>query len=305
MSAKDNKRLGRKLNDIMPAKGLDKILPKNSKENDAPQAAAGTPLMLDVNLIDQNPDQPRQLFDDKELESLARSIKSKGIIEPLVVTKKEDGRYELVAGERRLRAAQSINLIQVPVIIREISDDPSDRLVLALLENLCRQDLNAIEEAESFSRLEKDFGKTHQEIALMTGRERPTITNSVRLLKLPDFVQDDIKYARLTAGHGRAILGLSDHSLFHQLRTEIITKSLTVRQTELLVKKLNRKPGRKSESYGDEAFLESVEKSLTEKLGGLKVKIKHSGKNKKLEIFYQNNDELEWFIKHVGAKIPS
>lgn len=301
MNMKDKKRrLGRGLEDLVPPMGLDKLLPSTKSEDNV--SASGTPLMIDIALIDPNPDQPRRLFSEKELSSLSQSIKAKGIIEPLVVSRKEDGRYEIIAGERRLKAAALAELTQVPVITKELSEDPSDRLILALLENLCREDLNSIEEAESFHRLEKDFGHTHQEIATMSGRERPTITNSVRLLKLPEYIQDDIRFGRLSAGHGRAMLSLSDQSLFHGLRSEIITKSLTVRQTELLAKKLNRKPEIKPLNSGDEAYFEALAKSFSNQLGGLKVKINHSAKTRKLEIYYSSNEELEWLMKKVGTE---
>ena len=296
-------RLVRGINDIASLSGLDKILPKNKSEEEGKNLEAGLPLMIAPAQIDPNPDQPRRDFNEKELESLARSIKAKGIIEPLVVTLKDDGRYELIAGERRLKAAKSISLKEVPVIIRSSDDDPSDRLVLALLENLCREDVNPIEEAESISRLEKDFGKTHKEIATMSGRERPTITNSVRLLKLPDYIQDDIRFGRLSAGHGRAMLGLTDQALFQKIRTEVITKNMTVRQTEALVRKLNKKPGAKKDNLADEAYYESLAKSFTSQLGGLKVKINHTGKDKRLEIHFQNSEELEWLMNKMGVKV--
>lgn len=294
-------RLGRGLDALVAPKGLDKLLPADIAPETA-EAESGHPLMVSVTLLDHNPDQPRRHFSEKELVSLSQSIKAKGIIEPLVVTQKDDGRYEIIAGERRLRAAKIAELKEVPVIIREKDEDPADRLVLALLENLCREDLNPIEEAESFLRLEKEFGRTHQEIAVMTGRERPTITNSVRLLKLPDFVQDDIRYGRLSAGHGRALLALTDHSLYHQLRTEIMTKTLTVRQTEALVKKCNRLPGHKPEPAAqDAAYFEALAKSFSNKLGGLKIKINHSGRSRKMEIYYTSNEELEWLMKKIGV----
>lgn len=296
-------RLGRGLDALVTPKGLDKLLPADLATESA-EVESGHPLMVPVGLLDQNPDQPRRHFNEKELLSLSQSIKAKGIIEPLVVTKKDDGRYEIIAGERRLRAAKIVELKEVPVIIRKKNEDPADRLVLALLENLCREDLNPIEEAESFSRLEKEFGRTHQEIAVMTGRERPTITNSVRLLKLPDFVRDDIRYGRLSAGHGRALLALTDPSLYHQLRTEIMTKGLTVRQTEALVKKCNHLPGRKPGPVTqDAAYFEALAKSFSNKLGGLKIKISHTGRNKKMEIYYTNNEELEWLMKKIGVDL--
>ncbi len=298
MSNTKKSRLGRGLDSLISPTGLDKLLAHPAAVE---SPTAGVPLLVPVDKLDRNPDQPRRHFNEKELASLSQSIKSKGIIEPLVVTPTENGRFEIIAGERRLKAAKIAELKEVPVIIKEKIEDPADRLVLALVENICREDLNPIEEAESFLRLEKEFGRTHQEIALMTGRERPTITNTVRLLKLPDFVQDDIRFGRLSAGHGRAMLGLSDHSLFHQLRTEIMTKSLTVRQVEALVKKLNRKPGASPDHLADRAYFETLAKSFTDKLGGLKVAIHHSGRTKKMEIFYNSNEELEWLMKKMGV----
>ena len=291
-------RLGRGLDALLAGEGLDKL-----NEEVKIEAESGQPLMLDVELLDQNPDQPRRDFNEKELQSLSQSIKAKGIIEPLIVSRKNDGRFELIAGERRLKAAKLANLDQVPVIIREKSEDPADRLILALLENICREDLNPIEEAESFLRLEKEFGKTHQEIAAMSGRERPTITNAVRLLKLPDFVRDDIRQGRLSAGHGRAMLALSNADLFHDLRSEIMTKKLSVRQTELLVKKLNRKPqpSKLGGQIGDQAYFEALSKAFSHKLGGLKVTIRHTASAKKLEIAYSSNEELEWLMNKLGV----
>ena len=291
-------RLGRGLDALLSGDGLDKL-----NEEVKIEAESGQPLMLDVELLDKNPDQPRRDFNEKELQSLSQSIKAKGIIEPLVVSRKEDGRFEIIAGERRLKAAKMAKVDQVPVIIRKNSEDPADRLILALLENICREDLNPIEEAESFLRLEKEFGKTHQEIAVMSGRERPTITNAVRLLKLPDFVQDDIRLGRLSAGHGRAMLALSNVDLFHQLRSEIMTRKLSVRQTELLVKKMNRKPqpSKLGGPSGDRAYFEALSKAFSHKLGGLKVTIRHSGSIKKLEIAYGSNEELEWLMNKLGV----
>jgi ParB family chromosome partitioning protein len=288
------------------ARGLDAILPPNSLADlnniEAPAGSAtGQAISVDIHLLDPNPDQPRQHFSEKEMASLSQSIKSRGIIIPLLVQKKENGRYEIIAGERRLRAAKMAELNEVPIIIKEKLDEPADRLLMALLENLCREDLNPIEEAESFQRLEKEFTKTHQEIAIISGRERPTVTNAIRLLKLPDFVQDDIRLKRLTPGHGRAMAGLKDPEMMQKLRTEIITKNLSVRQTEALVNRLNKKQVGKPENSTEDIYFEALSKSFSNELGGLKVKINHSGQNKKLEIFYSSNDELEQLMRKFGV----
>ena len=296
MSTQKKQRLGRGLDALLPIKDLADSL--NGTEQ---PSAAGQALWLDIDLLDPNPDQPRQTFSEKEMASLSQSIKSKGVIIPLVVRKKDDGRYEIIAGERRLRAAKMAELSEVPVIIKEKMEDPSDGLVFALLENLCREDLNPIEEAESFQRLEKEFDKTHQEIALMTGRERPTVTNAIRLLKLPDFIQDDIRFKRLTPGHGRAMAGLKDPEMMQRLRTEVLSKSLNVRQTESLVKRLNRAPFQQPQASTEDIYFEALSKSFSNELGGLKVTIHHSGQSKKLEIFYNNSNELEWLMQKFGV----
>ncbi len=297
--AEKKKHLGRGLDALLPTKDFARSLNSDEPERDR----LGQPLMVDINIIDPNPDQPRRNFSEKEMASLSQSIKTRGVIIPLVAQKKEEGRYEIIAGERRLRAAKMAELSEVPVIIKEKLEDPSDSLVLALLENLCREDLNPIEEAESFQRLEKDFGKTHQEIALMSGRERPTVTNAIRLLKLPEFVLDDIRFKRLTPGHGRAMAGLKEEDLMQRLRTEILAKNLNVRQTESLVKRLNRKPGAVPPPSTDDIYFEALAKSFSNELSGLKVRINHSGQNKKLEIFYSSADELEWLMKKMGVNV--
>ena len=295
MTTKKN-RLGRGIDDLVSPTGLDKLLSEDAEENNY---ESGKPLFIKLEEVDNNPDQPRKQFKESELKSLAQSIKTSGIIEPLIVTKKENGTFELVAGERRLRAAKIAGLQTVPIIIREIEDNPAEKLVLALVENICRENLNPIEEAESFSRLEKEFQKTHQEIANITGRERPTITNTVRLLKLPDFIQNDIIQERISAGHGRAMLGLTDHSLFQEVRTEVITKHLTVRQTEALVKNKNRMPDKKDKDLGDNVYYEALAKSFSDQLGGLKVKINNQGINSKIEIYYSNQTDLELLMEKI------
>ena len=298
MTTKKN-RLGRGLETLMEAsRGLDKILPL--EEN--PGEGRGQPLLVAIDLIDLNPDQPRRLFNEEELASLAQSIKENGLIQPVVASVTEEGRYELIAGERRLKAAQLINLEQIPVIIKKISKKP-ERLLLALVENLCRADLNPIEEAESFARLEKDFGQTHQEIASMVGRrERSSITNSVRLLKLPDFIKDDIRYGRMTAGHGRALLGLADPKLFSGLRGEILAKKLSVRQTEAIVRKLNKKRIGPKTPSDEKVYYDALAQGFSRQLRGLKVKINFTGQVNKLEVFYSSQEELEWLMTRFGVE---
>ena len=280
-------RLGRGLED----RGLDYFLPQAKPGAD--QTGAGRPLMVSLDLIDPNPDQPRAHFDDQETASLAQSIKSKGVVDPLMVSLSGGGRYELIDGERRFRAARLAGLEKVPVII--IENNPSERLLLALVHNLCRADLNPMEEAEGFARLEKVFGYTHQEVAEIMGRERSTVTNAVRLLRLPENIKDDIRYGRLTPGHGRALLAVSDHDLLKALREEILLKKLTVRQAENLIKRFirkNRKAHLPDSGPGDQAYYEELAAAFSHRLRGLKVKID----SRKVEIFYNNPEDLEWLI---------
>lgn len=286
-------------------KGLEALIPNvNDILNEGPTGGpAGQPLMARLDLLDPNPDQPRRDFKEQELSSLAQSIKAKGIVIPLMVNALPGGRFQIVAGERRFRAAKMAGLAELPVIVKPKPEDPSDSLVSALLENLCREDLNPIEEAESFNRLERDFGRTHQEIAMLTGRERPTVTNAIRLLRLPGFIQDDIRAQRLTPGHGRAMLGLKDEKMFDQLRAEVIAKKLNVRQTESLVRKFNRPPAAKPAPDGDDPYLLGLAMAFSQALDGLKVRITPAGRHKKLEIFYNNTDQLEGLMKLVGVPL--
>ena len=301
MTSKKN-RLGRGMEDIAAERGLDFLLPPAESRQD--RIEAGIPLLVDLKLIDRNPDQPRENFNEREMASLARSVKSMGVIDPLTVRYKENGRYELVDGERRLRAALMVNLEKVPVFIREKSEDPAESISLALVHNLCREDLNPIEEAEAFSRLEKEFSHTHQEIAEMVGRERSTVTNSVRLLKLPEYIKDDIRYGRLTQGHGRALLALADQEILKELREDIIIKKMPVRQVENIIKRLNKKnkSNLAKTPAGDQAYYEALGTALSRQLQGLKVKIAYKGRTGKLEIFYSLQEELEWLMNRLGVE---
>jgi len=302
MKTKEN-RLGRGMEDISIGRGLDFLLPKGAETGSKQDSEAGRPLLADINLIDRNPDQPRFNFDEQELASLAQSIKSIGIIDPLTVRPKADGRYELIDGERRLRAARLVNLEYVPVILSEKPDDPADNLRLALIHNLCREDLNPIEEAEAFARLEKEFEHTHQQIAEMVGRERSTVTNAVRLLKLPDAIKDDIRYGRLTPGHGRALLTLVDQGILKELREDAIVKKLSVRQLEHIIKRLNKKKKEQltDAPADDQAYFEALATSFSRQLRGMKVKIAHQGQAGKLEVSYTRQEELEWLMERFGV----
>jgi len=297
-------RLGRGIGDIAAARGLDFLLQTEKAVDEVVDLAAGRPIMAELERIDLNPDQPRRHFNEQELASLAQSIKSLGVTTPLMVRPKDGGRYELIDGERRLRAARLANLEKVPIILRDRTDDPSELIRLALGHNMCREDLNPIEEAEAFSRLEREFDYTHQQIAEMFGRDRSTVTNSVRLLKLPENIRDDIRYGRMTPGHGRALLPLVDQGVINDLRQNVIIKKLSVRQVENLIKRVNRK--RKATQDGspanDQAYYEALETAFSLQLNGLKVRINPQGPIKKMEISYSKPEDLEWLMQRLGVE---
>lgn len=241
--------------------------------------------------IRPNREQPRKTFAPDKLEELAASIREKGIIQPLVVRRMSE-HYELVAGERRWRAAQKAGLHEVPVVIQDISDDTA--LEMALIENIQREDLNAIEQAEAFHALIEKFHLSQEEMAKRVGKDRSTVANSLRLLKLPDVIKNDILEDRLTMGHARALLALESHELMEKAREEILRRRLSVRETENLVKRLkSRRAARPKPSLGAE--ITSVVDDLKRRFM-TRVAIRQSGRGGKIEISYSNADELTRII---------
>ena len=241
--------------------------------------------------IKPNSEQPRKRFSVEKLEELAASIREKGIIQPLVVRKMQQ-HYELIAGERRWRAAQRAGLREVPVVIQDVSDDAA--LEIALIENIQREDLNAIEQAEAFHSLIEKFNLSQEEMARRVGKDRSTVANSLRLLKLPSEIKNDILEERLTMGHARAILSLETNELMEQARQEILAKHLSVRETENLVKRLkSKRPVRQKTLPAPEvtAVVDSLKRRFM-----TKVAIRQSGKGGKVEISYSSMDELTRII---------
>lgn len=245
--------------------------------------------------IRPNRNQPRKHFAPEKLEELAASIREKGIIQPLVVTKK-DGFYEIIAGERRWRASQKAGLRELPVVIREASEDAV--LELALIENIQRQDLNAIEEAQAYRSLVEQFGISQEDVAKRVGKNRTTVTNSLRLLKLPDEVQRDIVEERLSMGHARALLALESLELIDKARHEIVHRQLSVRAAEDLVRRLKtgtHSSPRKRLQQPD-LLMSSLEEQLQKRFQS-RVAIRMVGsKGGKLEIHFSDSDELTRII---------
>lgn len=252
---------------------------------------------LKLSLIEPNEGQPRKVFDEEELKELAESIKHFGILQPLLVQKKGDF-YEIIAGERRFRAAKLAGLSEVPVLVREYTRQQS--MEIALIENVQRADLNPIEEAKAYQMLIQEFGLKQEEVAERVSKNRATVTNSMRLLKLDERVQELLIQNKLSSGHARALLGLEDPEQQYQTALKIVNSHLSVREVEKLVKLLLN-PRKKKEQKDEERDLEIFYHDLEEKLKsvmGTKVTINKKDKNKgRIEIEYYSSAELERIIE--------
>ncbi|MDR3578900.1 MAG: ParB/RepB/Spo0J family partition protein [Oryzomonas sp.] len=248
-----------------------------------------------IEKIRPNRNQPRKHFAVDKLDELAASIREKGIIQPLVVTQK-DGFYEIIAGERRWRAAQKAGIREVPVVIREASEDGV--LELALIENIQRQDLNAIEEAQAYRSLVEHFGISHEDVARRVGKNRTSVTNSLRLLKLPAEVQQDIVEERMSMGHARTLLALESPESILMARHEIVQRQLSVREAENLVRrlKMNPHPVPKKRPQQPDLLMGALEEQLQKRFQA-RVAIRKVGtKGGRLEIHFSDSDELTRII---------
>ena len=240
--------------------------------------------------------QPRKTFSGEKMEELAASIRENGIIQPLVVRKKED-HYELIAGDRRWRASQKAGLHEVPVVIQDVSDNTA--LEMALVENIQREDLNAVEEAEAYHALMVSLDLSQEELAKRVGKERSTVANSLRLLNLPEEIKKDIVEERLTMGHGRSLLSFSDSTLMRQARDEIVKRGMSVRETESLVRRLQSGPARKPLASSLSPELTDLQERLKRHFQA-KVAINRSGKKGKIEISFSDITELTRIIELLG-----
>jgi ParB family chromosome partitioning protein len=248
-----------------------------------------------IEKIRPNRNQPRKHFSVDKLEELAASIREQGIIQPLVVTKADDG-YEIIAGERRWRAAQKAGLHEIPIVIREASPDAV--MELALIENIQRQDLNAIEEAQAYRSLVEQFSISQEDVARRVGKNRTTVTNSLRLLKLPEEIQRDIVEERLSMGHARALLALEGADLVEKARHEILHKQLSVRATEDLVRRLksNPYPQPAKRPQQPDLLMASLEEQLQKRFQSRVAIRKVGSTGGRLEIHFNDSDELTRII---------
>lgn len=265
-------------------KGLSALIPEGNQLTEGEETYFQCP----IETIEPNPLQPRKAFLDQELNELVSSIREKGVITPLLVSRTEMG-YQLIAGERRWRAAQKAGLERVPVVVRETS--PSESLELALIENIHRKDLNPIEEALAYQKCMEGSRTTQEALAKTLGKERSTITNMLRLLKLPQVIQKDLIEERLSMGHARVLAGLDGQKEQKRMRDLIINKALSVRQLEELVKKGKKTGHTKSQTSERDHYFQSLTDNLKRSLG-TKVEIRKRGKQGRIVIHFYSDDEL-------------
>ncbi len=261
-------------------KGLESLLPDKTQEI----------INIDITRIIPGDQQPRKVFKDTALQELAASIKERGVLQPIIVSRTGDGTFRLIAGERRWRASSLAGLSKIPAMVKDVAS--ADSLEIALIENIQREDLNPVETAEAFHHLMKDFSLTQEELSAKVGKDRATVANYLRLLKLPDEVKKFIDDGSLSMGHARAILSLEGKANQLEAARRIIHKGLSVRETEALVKKWGTEARKKIVHRKKDPQIESLQEKLIRSLG-TKVRIHHKGKKGKIEIEYYSLDELE------------
>lgn len=275
----------------------DKTISGKSESNSGDKTAKSEPGSgidyIDINDIKPNSNQPRKVFDEEKLEELAASIREHGLIQPIVLRKVEKG-YEIVAGERRWRAARKTGIKEVPCIIKELTDE--ENMLLAIIENMQREDLNPIEEAEGIRQMIDTYGLTQEQVSKSVGKSRPYIANSLRLLKLPDAVRKYVEDGSLSTGHAKAIAAVADEKHQLKLAEEAVKKGLSVRQLEKLAKEDKTGARPKSRVKNKTADVKRVEEDLRSALG-TKVNLNQKGKKGIIEIEFYSKDELERLIE--------
>ena len=249
--------------------------------------------LLPIYKVEPNPDQPRQDFDEEELQALSDSIAEHGIIQPLTVRELPSGYYQIIAGERRWRAARLANLSEIPAVVVEADDKKA--MELALIENLQRQDLNPVEEALGYQSLMEDFGLTQDQTAQRVGKSRPAVANALRLLNLPDGLLKKVRSGELTAGHARAVLSLKSEKKQVEAAQKIIALGLSVRQAELLCKNMSKEPAPKKEVTLAIDYVAECEKSLSKHLGR-GVRIVNGKRKGRFELEFYGQEDLQTLL---------
>lgn len=285
--------LGRNLSSMLSKSALQHAKEVVSSETSGKDKLTELPL----DLISPGPYQPRSIFDADRLEELAESIRHQGVIQPVVVRHNGDNDYQLIAGERRWRAAQMADIESIPAIIRDVPDEIA--IAMALVENIQRENLNPIEEASALKRLVEEFQMTHQEAGDAVGRSRSAVSNLLRLLELSEEVRELVDARHLEMGHARALLTL-EPALQAQAAREVVRKDLSVRETEKLVRRLKNPPQPRQQTVDPD--IRRLQDTLSEKLCA-KVKLQHNARGKgKMVIAYNSADELEGILEQMGLK---
>jgi ParB family chromosome partitioning protein len=278
-------------------KGLSALIPEKTFEG---QTHKEEIVYLQSEQIKPNPFQPREDFDQQSIEELAQSIKEKGVIQPLLVRRRGDN-YELIAGERRFRAANILNLKEIPVIVRDVSDQ--DSLELALIENIQREGLNPIEEAHAYQHLMDKFQVTQEKISQALGKSRVTITNTLRLLKLPHEIQEEMKKGRISFAHGRALLEIEDINHQRKLVQDVISKGLSVRELESLIKSIRPKSIKRNIGQGQREPLVAILEEQLQHALATKVRISKRKKRGHINIEFYSQEDLERIVNVIkGGK---
>jgi ParB family chromosome partitioning protein len=283
------KALGRGLDALIPASGADR-----------PELAGEGLVQIGIERISPSPFQPRKRFPEAAIRELADSIKAQGILQPLVVRPRAKGGYELIAGERRLKAAKAAGLLTVPALIRDVDDKSA--LELSLVENLQREDLGPVEEAEAYRRLLTEFGYTQEELSKRVGKDRATVANALRLLNLPDDIKDDLAEARITAGHARAILMAGTQARMKAIRDAVVNDGISVREAERLAKagggKSKKDRARGVTAPRGDVDIKAMEERLLRELG-TRVRIIKSKKGGRIEIQFYTAEELDRIYRRI------
>jgi ParB family chromosome partitioning protein len=279
-------------------KGLSALIP------DAPEnlASARVSIEIDIDLLEPNDYQPRGHMEDERLEHLAQSIKANGIIQPIVARQLDQGRYQIIAGERRWRAAQRAGLDKVPVVVKDVTaHEKQRRLEMALIENIQREDLNPIEEAQAYQKLVDEFGLKHDEIAAQVGKDRSSVANTLRLLRLPEEVRAEVATGRLSMGHARAIVSLEGEADQRRVARDVLTRNLSVRETEAIVKKASPPSAPPPQVRKKDVHTRAAEEQLRMSLGTA-VEIKRRGKGGVVEIAFTSEDELQRIYEYLTER---
>ena len=280
-------------------RGLGALIPSRPEPVPAAAAAPASGLLeVAIEQISPNPYQPRKTFNDASIEELSRSVREHGIIQPLVVTRTAENKYRLIAGERRFRAAQKAGLTIVPVVVKEAMAD-TDVLQVALIENIQREDLNSIEEAYAYHQLHEEFGLTQEEISKRVGKERSTVANFLRLLRLPDPVKKLLASGQLSMGHARAILAVESPKKQEQLAERVVKRNLNVRQTEMLA--AESAPKAEQPEKEKDIFTRDAEEKLTRALRS-KVEIDRKRRGGVIHIRYGSEDELIRLVEEIMGR---